>query len=170
MFSNRILEGANMFTQKIRSSVLVLTVIAALTLAAFPVSADQPRMQAAKGDLENALKFLRQATADKGGHREKAIELAGKALTAVNNGIEYDRTHITVRPGRRTDAGSVEISGATPAPDQPNMTAARNSLNNAYVNLEHASADKGTYRVDAMNLIRQAIAEVDAGIEYDRTH
>jgi hypothetical protein len=159
-----------MSTRKIRSSLLIFTIIAALTLAAFPVSADQPRMQAAKGDLENALKFLRQATADKGGHREKAIELAGKALTAVNNGIEYDRTHITVRPGRRSDSGSIDLSDATPAADQPNMTAARNALNAAYVNLEHASADKGTYRVDAMNLIRQAVAEVDAGIEYDRTH
>lgn len=159
-----------MFTTKRRISLLFLTLIATFSLAIIPARADQPRMQAAKGDLESALKYLRQATADKGGHREKAIDLATKALTAVNNGIEYDRTHITVRPGRRNTVEGFELSSATPVFDQPNMTAARTYLNNAYANLERASSDKGTYRVDAMNFIRQAIAEVDAGIEYDRTH
>ena len=153
-----------------RTILSLLSAVLVVSMLAVPVRADQPRMQAAKGELENALKFLRQATADKGGHRERAIELAGKALTAVNNGIEYDRTHITVRPGRRSDSGPGELLNSTPLTDQPHMTAARNSLNSAYVNLEHASADKGSYRVDAMNLIRQAVAEVDAGIEYDRTH
>lgn len=159
-----------MSTRKTRTSLLLMIVVAALSLAVFPVRADQPRMQAAKGDLENALRYLRQATADKGGHREKAIELSGKALTAVNNGIEYDRTHITVRPGRRNNSESAELLNSAPIADQPNMQSARAALASAYANLERASSDKGTYRVDAMNLIRQAMAEVDAGIEYDRTH
>lgn len=140
------------------------------SLMSIPVRADQPRMQAAKSDLDNALKYLRQATADKGGHREKAIDLATRALTAVNNGIEYDRTHITPH---RNHASNIERSNLSADPvnlDQPNMTTARTYLNSAWTNLNRASADKGTYRVEAMNLIRQAIAEVDAGIEYDRTH
>jgi hypothetical protein len=127
-------------------------------------------MQAAKSDLNNALKYLRQATADKGGHREKAIDLATRALTAVNNGIEYDRTHITTRPNSSQNFENFEFSANHASLDQPNMTTARTYLNSAWSNLNRASADKGTYRVDAMNLIRQAIAEVDAGIEYDRTH
>lgn len=153
-----------------RIFVTFLSVAFAISLMTAPVRADQPRMQAAKSDLDNALKYLRQATADKGGHREKAIELATKALTAVNNGIEYDRTHITPHRNHGTGIERSNLSADPVNSDQPNMTTARTYLNSAWTNLNRASADKGTYRVDAMNLIRQAIAEVDAGIEYDRTH
>lgn len=46
-----------------------------------------------------------------------------------------------------------------------NMTAALRSLNSAKVSLEKATANKGGHRVKAINLIRQAIAEVNAGIK-----
>lgn len=159
-----------MKNQVSRIFVSLLGVVLSVSLLAVPVRADQPRMQAAKSDLENALKYLRRASADKGGHREKAIELASKALTAVNNGIEYDRTHITIRPRRNSDFDEDNLLAISTPLDQPNMVLARDFLKNAYANLNRASADKGSYRVDAMNLIRDAIVEVDAGIEYDRTH
>jgi hypothetical protein len=53
---------------------------------------------------------------------------------------------------------------------QPHMEAALASLLQAKQNLEMASHDKGGYRVAAMKSIDQAIAQVRAGIEYDRSH
>lgn len=147
-------------------------VLGVLTVSfALSVRADQPRMQEAKSDLENALKYLKRATADKGGHRQRAIDLTSQAITAVNDGIEYDRTHFT--PGRRRRSSDFNENSLLPVstmPDQPNMVTARNSLTGAVANLNRASADKGGYRELALRLTHAAIAEVDAGIEYDRTH
>ena len=54
--------------------------------------------------------------------------------------------------------------------DQPNMQIAKDHLEKALANLERATADKGGYRVNAMQLVRDAIAEVQRGIEYDRNN
>jgi hypothetical protein len=78
--------------------VMILMTVVICASVVVRVRADQPRMQAAKVDLENAMKSLNKASADKGGHREKAMNRISKAITAVNQGIEYDRTHFT--PGR----------------------------------------------------------------------
>lgn len=64
--------------------------------------------------------------------------------------------------------GVVAIAGAVP--DQPNMQAARSSLQTAKAELQRASADKGGHRVNAIGLVNSAIAEVNAGIEFDRRH
>ncbi|MDQ2855557.1 MAG: hypothetical protein M3R68_04455 [Acidobacteriota bacterium] len=148
--------------------ILMTAVICASSV--LRVRADQPRMQAAKVDLENALKSLNKASADKGGHREKAMNLISKAITAVNQGIEYDRSHFT--PGRRHDSNFNEeaLRPANATPDQPHMMAARDSLNNALGNLNRASADKGGYREQAIGFVREAISEVNAGISFDRRH
>ena len=53
---------------------------------------------------------------------------------------------------------------------QPEMTAAIQHLREAQKNLESAPADKGGHRVNALELINQAIAEVEAGIQYANTH
>ncbi|MBZ5596956.1 MAG: hypothetical protein LAN83_01430 [Acidobacteriia bacterium] len=53
---------------------------------------------------------------------------------------------------------------------QPEMTTALQNLREAQQNLESASRDKGGHRVKALDHIRQAIAEVEAGIQYDNTH
>ena len=52
-----------------------------------------------------------------------------------------------------------------PGGGQPNMESALNSLQNARVSLEHASHNKGGYRVRALELVNQAIREVEAGIQ-----
>lgn len=52
---------------------------------------DQPHMQAALDALNNARGNLNQATADKGGHRAKAIELVRAAIDEVNLGIQAAR-------------------------------------------------------------------------------
>jgi hypothetical protein len=51
-----------------------------------------------------------------------------------------------------------------------NMTRARSALGEALHFLEVADADKGGHRRTAMNLIKQAIGEVDQGIRFDMTH
>jgi hypothetical protein len=53
---------------------------------------------------------------------------------------------------------------------QPEMAAALEHLRAAQHALESASHDKGGHRVKALEHVRQAIAEVEAGIRYDNTH
>src|SRR5438270_4319788 len=53
---------------------------------------------------------------------------------------------------------------------QPNMNAAIQNLREAQRNLEAASPNKGGHRERAMQLVDQAIREVEAGIQYDNTH
>jgi predicted metal-dependent hydrolase len=124
-----------------------------------PARADQPYMVAARKDLNKAQNALERATDDKGGHRKRAIGLVGNAIRAVNDGIEYDKKNPNNRPRKRNDLA---------APDQPNMQLARQHLQSALANLERATADKGGYRVKALQLVRDAIQEVNKGIEYDR--
>jgi hypothetical protein len=54
--------------------------------------------------------------------------------------------------------------------DQPYMQAARDSLLVEQRHLEEAAADKGGHREKAIRLIKNAITEVDRGIEYYRRH
>jgi len=62
----------------------------------------------------------------------------------------------------------VAIAGAVP--DQPNMQAARSSLQTARAELQKATPDKGGHRVNAIGLVNSAIAEVNEGIAFDRRH
>jgi hypothetical protein len=54
--------------------------------------------------------------------------------------------------------------------DQGNMVRARQSLHEACNYLQHATPDKGGHRTNAMNLIQQAIVEVNRGIGYANHH
>lgn len=53
----------------------------------------QPRMRAALDLLEKAQGELRAATADKGGHRVKAMQHTAAAIAEVKAGIDYDNKH-----------------------------------------------------------------------------
>ena len=53
---------------------------------------------------------------------------------------------------------------------QPEMSAALQNLREAQHNLESATHDKGGHRAKAVELVRQAIREVEAGIQFDNTH
>ncbi len=60
---------------------------------------------------------------------------------------------------------------AAPSPavaDQPQMQAALSSLREAERHLEKASRDKGGHRVKALEHVRAAIHQVEAGIRFDR--
>jgi len=146
-----------------RISAITLGVFLTVTTFALPGRVDQPHMKAAFNDLKQARNFLNKATPDKGGHRAKAIELTVNAMTAVQQGIEWDRTH----PG---STGLDEDLIFTAVSDQPNMVEARKWLNSALGELNNATPNKGGYREQAIGLVQNAISEVNAGIEYGNTH
>jgi hypothetical protein len=50
----------------------------------------QPQMQAARRNLVEARQNLSRATADKGGHRVRALRLIDQALSEVDAGIRFD--------------------------------------------------------------------------------
>ena len=56
------------------------------------------------------------------------------------------------------------------AADQPHMQAALDALKLAQRELQGADADKGGHRVKAERLVRDAIAEVEKGMRFDRRH
>jgi hypothetical protein len=121
---------------------------------------DQPFMQAARGNLQNAKAELQRATTDKAGHRVRAINLINSAIAEVNAGIVFDRRH-----NHATRFTAESLFGS---PDQPHMQNALNALENAKDNLNKATADKGGHRAKALDYVRDAIDEVKKGIEAGR--
>ena len=53
----------------------------------------QPHMQAALSQLQAAKASLEKASADKGGHRVKAIALTQSAIDETKAGIDFDNKH-----------------------------------------------------------------------------
>jgi uncharacterized membrane-anchored protein YhcB (DUF1043 family) len=74
-------------------TAIALIVVIATGFLAGRASADQPHMQAALDQLHAAKVELEKATADKGGHRAKALALTSDAIAEVERGIAYDRRH-----------------------------------------------------------------------------
>ena len=68
----------------ILGGVFVFCMVVSLSFAG-----KQPHMEAALKNLQNAKVQLEKATADKGGHRVKAIELINQAMDEVNRGMAY---------------------------------------------------------------------------------
>jgi hypothetical protein len=61
------------------------------TASGIALAKRQPLMRDALHDLQVARGTLEAATADKGGHRVKAIELTDAAIAEVKQGIEFGR-------------------------------------------------------------------------------
>ena len=149
---------------------------------------NQKFMKTARQDLNKALNALKRASADKGGHRERAVDLVQQAVAEVDKGMTYDKQNPNdrqrERPGKRSeqqprgedvDGASgvrfVAASWAAQKPsEQPNMQMAKTHLQSALSNLDKATADKGGFRVNAVRLAREALKEVEQGIAYDNTH
>jgi hypothetical protein len=126
--------------------LVLLCTIAAVALA------DQPNMQSARTELQQARARLQAATHNKGGHRAKALEHVNRAIGYVNQGIQWDRRH--------NHAASLFV-----VPDQPNMQVALDHLRDARTFLERATADKGGYRAKALDEVNAAIDETKKGID-----
>ncbi len=62
------------------------------------------------------------------------------------------------------------LANAGPVAGQPHMQAALQSLQAAQSQLEKATSDKGGHRVKALQLTKDAIAQVNKGIEHDKEH
>jgi hypothetical protein len=139
---------------KSTKSILCVAALLLASAAAYAFTPDQPRMQAARTDLQKARAELRNATTDKGGHRQRALGYIDSALSEIAAGIRFDRRH--------DDEAFL--------PDQPRMEAALDQLRSARSNLDAASSDKGGHREKAIDYVNKAIDEVKKGIEYDRTH
>ncbi len=55
--------------------------------------ADQPEMTAALDNLRQAQEHLNGAAANKGGHRERAMQLINQAMSEVQQGMDYADRH-----------------------------------------------------------------------------
>jgi hypothetical protein len=137
----------------------VLGVFVLLCTLAGVAFADQPRMAAARGELQQAKMQLQAAMANKGGHRVKAIEYINAAISEINQGIAFDRRHNHAR------AKLDEVFGLVSSPDQPHMQQALDHLRQAKGNLEAATTDKGGHRRKAIGYVDDAIDQVKKGID-----
>jgi len=81
---------------KLTSFALVAVLATVIGRGAYVSSADadaQPKMHQALNSLRSAKQSLDLATHDKGGHREKALQLTKDAIREVEQGIKFDNRH-----------------------------------------------------------------------------
>jgi hypothetical protein len=154
----------------LRNAVLALAGAAVFTLAADHALAQsgsgsgsgsgkgQAHMQQALSDLTEAQGFLEKAEADKGGHREKALDSVKSAISEVNAGIEAGGA-----AGKPAGTGSAASSGS--GSGQVNMKEAHKYLEKALKALEKAEADKGGHREKAIKDVTEAIDQVKEGMQ-----
>jgi hypothetical protein len=82
-----------MYTRTLRRLGTGLILLAMMAGSAAFAEEQQPHMRAALEALQRARQELQAAEHDKGGHREKAINLTDQAIKQVQAGANYDRSH-----------------------------------------------------------------------------
>jgi hypothetical protein len=88
--------------KKLTAACSTLVVLAGLSIYSVVhaqnagMARQEPHMSAAIGHLEQAKAELEKATPNKGGHREKAMQLVDQAMEQVRAGEAYYEQH----PGR----------------------------------------------------------------------
>jgi hypothetical protein len=137
----------------------VLGVLLLLVMGATAGYADQPRMTAARADLQQAKRELQVALRNKAGHRERAIGLINSAIAEINAGIRFDRRH------NHATSPMCESFRFVTTLDQVHMQKALDHLRDARSNLNAATTAKGGHRVKALGYIEEAINEVKKGID-----
>lgn len=75
------------------TSILFATLLAGSTAVQLAAADPQPKMEDALTDLRAAARKLENASRDKGGHREKALELTRDAIKETEAGIKFDNRH-----------------------------------------------------------------------------
>jgi hypothetical protein len=131
----------------------------------------QPRMQAALQALGGAQSELQAASPNKGGHRERALEIVGHATQEVQAGIDYANQHPTEVGDAEGPAGALPVDEEVPgAGTQPHMRNAVVQLREARKQLWDAKHDKGGHRAKAIELINDAIKQTREGIAFADGH
>ena len=129
-------------------------------------------MHATLDALQRAHAQLQAASPDKGGHREKAMELTMHAMDEVKAGIEYAKQHPdevgTAEPAAAEEPVDEHVAGAE---HQPHMAQAIIELREAQKQLTGAKRNKGGHRAKGLDLIHRAMVEVHDGIVFaDKKH
>jgi hypothetical protein len=131
----------------------------------------QPKMRAAWSALQQAKGAVQAAEANKGGHRERAIEIITQAIEAVDAGMRFAAAHPTeigeVEPVAAAEPVDENVAGAE---RQPRMRDGIVFLREARRQLNEAKHDKGGFRVRALGLIQQAIVQLREGINFANAH
>jgi hypothetical protein len=92
-------KGHNMFVSKLTRRGFAATAATGLAaiglLGASAQSADayQGNMERALTSLQQALESLRESTANKGGHRARAMDLVRQAIAETQSGVEFADEH-----------------------------------------------------------------------------
>ena len=73
------------------SMLAILIACGGGSVAVRQAGADQPNMQAAREHLEQAKVSLERAEPNKGGHRERAMDLVNRAIAEVDRGVDFAR-------------------------------------------------------------------------------
>ena len=76
-----------------RGLALASAFLAGILVSAGVAWAAQPNMENALRDLQSARASLQAASANKGGHRDRAIRLVDSAIQEVRAGIGFAATH-----------------------------------------------------------------------------
>jgi hypothetical protein len=75
------------------SAVTAVAAVGLLGSSAQPAKAYQGNMERALASLHEALDSLRESTANKGGHRARAMDLVRQAITETQAGVEFADEH-----------------------------------------------------------------------------
>jgi hypothetical protein len=131
----------------------------------------QPHMHATLKSLGDAANALQAASPNKGGHREKAMQMVQQAIAEVRDGIAYANAHPSEigkpLPPSRPEPVPTQVAGAE---KQQNMATALVALREARKQLMDAEGDKGGHRVKALEIIEQAMRQIHDGIEWANKH
>jgi hypothetical protein len=127
----------------------------------------QPKMHAALNALTRAGAELQAASPNKGGHRERGLQMIQGAISEVKAGIDFANQHPTElgppQPPAKNEPVPQQVAGADM---QPHMAASMVNLREARRQLAEAEVDKGGHRVRAIEIIDDAMHEVHEGIMF----
>jgi len=77
---------------------------------------------------------------------------------------DLDRRRVILAGAAAATLGAILSSAQTAEADQPHMRSALQALRNAQGQLSIATHNKSGHRENALNLVNQAISEVESGI------
>ncbi|HWX42725.1 MAG TPA: hypothetical protein VN345_16350 [Blastocatellia bacterium] len=121
-------------------------------------------LQAAKGDLQNAAH-------DYCGHRVDALAATNAALTQLQQALACDSSKGPKRRGNSTATeieAPAEPAGAAGGEPHPRIYNAINALGAAEGDLQNGAHDYCGHRVEALQAVQTALAQLKAAIQCDK--